>query len=135
MNYLSHAEVASMRDTVENVQLEMHCTIQRDPGTGGIDDFGQPIVTPRVTSYDGICHYWTDMVARGVTIKGGEIENVLPMGRVVLPTNADVQENDQVVEILGVDGINLLAAPQRVRVVVRQIAYTVAVVYERIGED
>lgn len=123
-----------MRDTVENVQLEMHCTIQRDDLTGGVNDFGQPVVN-RVTVYDGICHYWTDMVARGVTMEGGEIQNVLPMGRIVLPTNADVQENDQVTEILGVDEINLLAAPQRVRVVVRQIAYTVAVVYERIGED
>lgn len=133
-SYLSRDEVASMRETVETVQLEMRCTIQRDDLTGGVDDFGQPVVN-RVTVYDGICHYWTDMVARGVSMVKGEIENVLPMGRVILPTSVDVRENDQVTEILGVDGTNLLAAPQRVRVVVKQIAYTVAVVYERIGED
>lgn len=134
MGYLTDTEIASMRETVNTVQLEMRCTIQRDDGSGGNDDFGQPVIN-RVTVYNGICHFWTDMVARGVTMEGGQVENVLPMGRVVLPADCDVRENDQVTEILGVDGINLLAAPERVRVVVKQIAYTVAVIYERIGED
>lgn len=123
-----------MRETVNAVQLAMHCVIQRDPEDTDVDDFGQPISNREIV-YDGECHYWTDMVARGVDFVKGEIQNALPMGRLVLPTSVDVRENDQITEILGVDGDSIIAAPLRARVIVKQVNYTVAVVYERIGED
>lgn len=95
---LTDAEIAGMRATVLDVQLDMRCLIERDLGTGE-DPYGQPQSDWGVHMDNVPCHYWQEAENELV----GTPNATVTRERLVLPDNTDVTTKDRVKWVEGVD--------------------------------
>lgn len=113
-NYLTAAEIASMRGDVLNVVLDMTCDIQRET-PGATDSHGHPSPGVWNTVNDNIrCHYWEQAEAELV----GSPNATLTRERVLLPANTAVSNKDRITNVTNADGV--IAGPLEVLEVLKR---------------
>ena len=121
-NLLNAAQLAEMRSTVLNVQLDMVCTIQR-PTPGAEDPYGQKPSTWANHLVGVACHYWEESDVENV----GDPNALITKERIVLAANSDVTPNDRVLTVTGIDGVQV-AGVLAIREVISQITGTILMV-------
>lgn len=98
MATLNNSEIAAMRETVSNTQLDHLCTIQRRTQTG-TDPNGAPIYSWANVLVDEPCHFWESSEEELV----GNENALLTRRRLVLKANRGVVPDDRVTKLVGYD--------------------------------
>jgi len=128
---LTAAEVAGMRGDVEDVALSMRCTIERlNPGAA--DAYGHPTGTWEALHADLPCLLWHEDRRTDAETIGPSVSFVLGNLRLAVPANTDVNEQDRVSEVIGMDG-DPIAGVLAIHRVQSRITDTVLVVEEVSG--
>lgn len=99
-NFLTQAEIASVREDTFDLALDMTCDIERNT-PGAPDSHNQP--TPgvwAVIANDVRCHYWEEDEAELI----GQPNATTTRERVLLPANTDARTDDRVMRVVGIDG-------------------------------
>lgn len=100
MNLLGSDEIAGMRDTVFNVQLDHTCIIQRRSQIG-TDPTGNPIFSWTNLLVDEPCHYWESSEEELI----GNETAILTRRRLVIQPNRGVEPQDRVTQLIGYDNV------------------------------
>jgi hypothetical protein len=100
MNLLGSDEIAGMRDTVFNVQLDHTCIIQRRSQIG-TDPTGNPIFSWTNLLVDEPCPYWESSEEELI----GNETAILTRRRLVIQPNRGVEPQDRVTQLIGYDNV------------------------------
>lgn len=117
---LNASEIASMRSTVTDTQLGMTCTIQRRTGAT-VDGYGHKAQTWASHLASLACWYWE---FDDTETTGPDTVRTVKKARLIVPAGTDVQPDDRVQTVTGVDG-SAVASNLNVREVIEQLGHTV----------